>query len=158
MPSYYLGWQGFGLRRRLSQNKHRLQCRLSHDGKAKSLAYNRVEKKYEIAQQLDGTYLLKTDRADISADEAWRIYALLSRAEDAFRDMKSPLSERPIFHQLEHRVEGHILVCSSYCSMFRRVADGPRHDARRLGIGTAVAFDDIDALRNAIVPTVSLSA
>jgi transposase len=36
---------------------------------------------------------------------------LLSRAEDAFRDMKSPLSERPIFHQLEHRVEGHILVC-----------------------------------------------
>ena len=36
---------------------------------------------------------------------------MLSRAEDAFRDMKSPLSERPIFHQLEHRVEGHILVC-----------------------------------------------
>jgi transposase len=84
---------------------------VSHDDKAKSLTYKRVEKKYEIAQQLDGTYLLKTDRADISADEAWRIYALLSRAEDAFRDMKSPLSERPIFHQLEHRVEAHIFVC-----------------------------------------------
>jgi hypothetical protein len=63
------------------------------------------------SQQLDGTYLLKTDRSDISADEAWRIYALLTRAEDAFRDMKSPLAERPIFHHLEHRVEGHIFVC-----------------------------------------------
>jgi transposase len=71
----------------------------------------KVESKYEIARQLDGTYLLKTDRADISADEAWRIYTLLSRAEDAFRDMKSPLAERPIFHQLERRVEAHIFVC-----------------------------------------------
>jgi hypothetical protein len=25
--------------------------------------------------------------------------------------MKSPLSERPIFHQLEHRVETHIFLC-----------------------------------------------
>src|SRR5215467_3018837 len=84
---------------------------ISHDEKAKSFEYKRVEKKYDIAQQLDGTYLLKTDRSDISADEGWRIYALLSRAEDAFRDMKSPLSERPIHHQKEHRVEAHIFVC-----------------------------------------------
>jgi hypothetical protein len=42
--------------------------------------------------------LLKTDRSDLSADEAWRIYALLRRAEDAFRDMKTPRAERPIFH------------------------------------------------------------
>jgi hypothetical protein len=49
-----------------------------------------------IAQQLDGRYLLKTDRADISAHEGWRIYALLRRAEHALRDMESPLAERPI--------------------------------------------------------------
>ena len=84
---------------------------VSHDKKSKSLMYKRAESKYEIARQLDGTYLLKTDRTDVSADEGWRIYSLLSRAEDAFRDMKSPLSERPIFHQLEHRVEAHIFVC-----------------------------------------------
>ena len=35
---------------------------------------------------------------------------MLSRAEDAFRDLKSPLAERPIIHQLEHRVEAHIFV------------------------------------------------
>jgi hypothetical protein len=35
---------------------------VSHNEKAKSFAYKKVENKYEIAQQLDGTYLLKTDR------------------------------------------------------------------------------------------------
>ena len=84
---------------------------MSRDAKSKSFAYKKVDAKYRVAQQLDGTYLLKTDRADISADEGWRIYTLLSRAEDAFRDMKSPLAERPIFHHLEHRVESHVFVC-----------------------------------------------
>jgi transposase len=84
---------------------------MSRDAKSKSFAYKKVDAKYGVAQQLDGTYLLKTDRTDISADEGWRIYTLLSRAEDAFRDMKSPLAERPIFHHLEHRVESHVFVC-----------------------------------------------
>ena len=84
---------------------------MSRDAKSKSFAYKKVDAKYRVAQQLDGTYLLKTDRTDISADEGWRIYTLISRAEDAFRDMKSPLAERPIFHHLEHRVESHVFVC-----------------------------------------------
>jgi transposase len=84
---------------------------MSRDAKSKSFAYKKLDAKYRIAQQLDGTYLLKTDRTDISADEGWRIYTLLSRAEDAFRDMKSPLAARPIFHHLEHRVESHVFVC-----------------------------------------------
>ena len=32
-------------------------------------------------------------------------------AEDAFRDMKTPLAERPIFHRIERRVDAHIFVC-----------------------------------------------
>ena len=35
----------------------------------------------------------------------------LTRAESAFRAIKGPLAERPIFHQLEHRVETHIFLC-----------------------------------------------
>jgi transposase len=84
---------------------------MNYNAKTKSLSHQRLEAKYQAAQQLDGTYLLKTDRSDLSADEAWRIYALLSRAEDAFRDMKTPLAERPIFHQLLHRVESHVFLC-----------------------------------------------
>ncbi len=43
------------------------------------------------AEALDGCYILKTDRDDLDADEAWRLYMLLSRVENAFRNMKSPL-------------------------------------------------------------------
>jgi transposase len=67
--------------------------------------------KHAKAERLDGCYLLKTSRKDLSGGELWRIYVLLTRAENAFRDMKSPLAERPIFHQLEHRVEVHIFLC-----------------------------------------------
>ncbi len=63
------------------------------------------------AADLDGCYLLRTSRLDLDAEEAWRLYILLTRAENAFRDLKSPLSERPIFHQLERRVETHIFLC-----------------------------------------------
>ncbi len=49
-----------------------------HDAKSKNFTYKKVDAKYQVAQQLDGTYLLKTDRADISADEAWRIYTAQS--------------------------------------------------------------------------------
>jgi transposase len=63
------------------------------------------------AERLDGCYLIKTDRDDLSAEDCWRIYALLTRAEDAFRDMKTPLAERPIYHQIERRVESHIFFC-----------------------------------------------
>lgn len=67
--------------------------------------------KRTTAEQLDGSYLLKTSRSDLSAEEAWRIYSLLTRAEEAFRTMKSPLAERPIFHQVERRVDTHIFLC-----------------------------------------------
>ncbi len=63
------------------------------------------------AQRLDGAYLLRTDRQDLTDEEIWRLYILLTRVEAAFRAMKSPLMERPIFHHLEHRVQTHIFLC-----------------------------------------------
>ena len=46
---------------------------MNYDAKTKSLSQRRLEAKYEAAQQLDGTHILKTDRSDLSADDAWRI-------------------------------------------------------------------------------------
>lgn len=69
-----------------------------------------VEKKAK-AELLDGGYLLRTEREDLMGPEAWLLYMTLTRAESAFRSMKSPLAERPIFHHLEHRVETHIFLC-----------------------------------------------
>jgi hypothetical protein len=47
----------------------------------------------------------------MTKEEIWRQYILLTRVESAFRAMKSPLMERPIFHHLAHRVETHIFLC-----------------------------------------------
>jgi len=85
--------------------------RMEYDEAQKTFAYRLEESKRAEAEKLDGSYLLKTDRADLSADEAWRIYILLTRAEAAFRALKSPLAERPIFHHKECRVEAHIFLC-----------------------------------------------
>lgn len=84
---------------------------IQHDPDAQLLLAARDEQRYAVARELDGAYMLKTDRDDLSADEAWRIYIALTRAEAAFRGMKSPLAERPIFHHLTHRVEIHIFLC-----------------------------------------------
>jgi transposase len=85
--------------------------RVEYDEAKKTFAYHLEQSKRAEAEQLDGSYLLKTDREDLSADEAWRIYILLTRAEAAFRALKSPLAERPIFHHKECRVEAHIFLC-----------------------------------------------
>jgi len=85
--------------------------RIEYDSERKSLSsYEETEKK-AIAEKLDGSYVLKTDRKDLTADEIWRTYILLTRVEDAFRDMKSPLMERPISHHLENRTQTHIFLC-----------------------------------------------
>jgi transposase len=83
---------------------------LSYDEKTATLLSTLDADKHHTAEKLDGCYLLKTDRKDLTGDEIWRIYTLLTRAEDAFRDMKSPLVIRPIFHQKEHRSDAHIFV------------------------------------------------
>jgi transposase len=84
---------------------------LTFDAKTRQLKSEPDEERREVAASLDGSYLLRTDRQELSAEEGWRIYGSLTRAENAFRCMKSPLCERPIFHHLEHRVESHIFLC-----------------------------------------------
>jgi hypothetical protein len=38
-------------------------------------------------------------------------YKNLLEAERAFRDLKTTLELRPIFHRLEHRIRAHVLLC-----------------------------------------------
>ena len=84
---------------------------IAYDAEHHQLEWHALEDKKTRATKLDGSYLLKTDRQDLSAEEIWRTYILLTRVEDAFRDLKSPLMERPIFHHLEHRTQTHIFLC-----------------------------------------------
>ena len=58
----------------------------------------------------DGKYILRTN-AMLDTDEAAQAYKELWRVERAFRDLKSTLDLRPIYHWRESRVSGHIMVC-----------------------------------------------
>jgi transposase len=84
---------------------------MSYDAEARQFTFALEQAKRDKAERLDGSYLLKTDREDLNAEEVWRVYTLLTRAEAAFRALKSPLAERPIFHHKEGRVEAHIFLC-----------------------------------------------
>lgn len=84
---------------------------ISYEPSSAALSWKENAAKKAIAKRLDGGYLLKTDRKDLSDDEIWRTYMLLTRVESAFRAMKTPLAERPIFHHLPHRVQTHIFLC-----------------------------------------------
>jgi transposase len=85
--------------------------RVAYDASRGALSHEEQEDRKEIAKRLDGTYMLKTDRKDLSDEEIWKTYMLLTRVEAAFRAMKSPLAERPIFHHVKRRVETHIFLC-----------------------------------------------
>ncbi len=85
--------------------------RIDYDAERKTLGWEEDTEKKAIAAKLDGGYGLKTDRQDLTADEIWRTYILLTRVETAFRSMKSPLMEHPIFPHLQRRTQTHIFLC-----------------------------------------------
>jgi transposase len=84
---------------------------ISYDPTTRKLSHEPNADKKAKAELLDGGYLLRTDRTDLTAIEAWLTYITLTRAENAFRMIKTPLAERPIFHHLERRVDTHIFLC-----------------------------------------------
>jgi transposase len=58
----------------------------------------------------EGAYLLRTNLPPDEPANLWKSYIQLTEAEAVFRTLKSELSIRPIFHQLERRAKAHILV------------------------------------------------
>ena len=72
--------------------------------------------KLREAQLRDGHYLLRTNLVVEDPALLWDRYMQLVQVEAAFKSLKSDLGLRPIYHQLEHRVEAHILIAFlAYC-------------------------------------------
>jgi transposase len=68
------------------------------------------------AELRDGHYLLRTNLVAEDPAVLWDRYVQLTQIEAAFKCLKSDLGIRPIHHQLEHRVEAHILIAFlAYC-------------------------------------------
>jgi len=74
-----------------------------------TLSASRHEAKRHQDDDLCGDYVLKTDQR-LGASQTWSLYMTLLQAEEGFASLKGSLGLRPNFHQLEHRVEGHIFI------------------------------------------------
>jgi transposase len=83
---------------------------------AKTFTFHTDKAKLREAQLRDGHYLLRTNLVAEDPAVLWDRYMQLTQIEAAFKCLKSELGIRPIYHQLEHRVEAHILVAFlAYC-------------------------------------------
>lgn len=64
----------------------------------------------------DGAYILRSNVTKADAATLWSAYMQLVWVESAFKSMKSDLAIRPIWHQLQPRVEAHLFVAfMGYC-------------------------------------------
>ena len=57
-----------------------------------------------------GVYCLRSNQTDWCAEKMWRTYIMLTDLEAVFRSLKSELGLRPIFHQKQHRSNGHLFI------------------------------------------------
>ena len=74
------------------------------------------KKKLQEAEWRDGHYLLRSNLTAGDPSVLWTRYVQLTQIESVFRSLKSELGIRPIHHQLEHRVDAHILIAFlAYC-------------------------------------------
>ncbi len=81
--------------------------------------WNRRETEYAAAEALSGCYVLRTDVNEMSGSDLWGLYMTLTRAEDAFRNLKHTLGLRPNRHHLEGRVDAHVWITILAYSLLR---------------------------------------
>ncbi len=57
-----------------------------------------------------GIYCLRSNRKDLDAKSLWETYTMLTDLESAFKSLKTELGLRPVYHQKEERVDGHLFI------------------------------------------------
>ena len=78
--------------------------------------YHLNREKLRNARRREGRYLLRTNLTETDPAKLWSFYLQLVAVEEAFKNLKSDLAIRPIFHQHEDRIEAHIFVSFlAYC-------------------------------------------
>jgi len=78
--------------------------------------YSLNRNKLRIQRRREGRYLLRTNMTSQDPALLWQYYVQLVAVEQTFRHLKDDLAIRPVFHQLEQRIEAHIFVSFlAYC-------------------------------------------
>ena len=64
----------------------------------------------------EGCYLLRSNLIGQDPSTLWQYYIQLTEIEQAFKELKHDLSVRPIYHQVDNRIDAHIFVSfMAYC-------------------------------------------
>lgn len=72
----------------------------------------RIDKKAIDAEaNLDGKFLLRCSDPKLSAEDIALGYKQLLQVERGWRDMKSIIDMRPVYHRVEDRIRAHVLLC-----------------------------------------------
>ena len=72
--------------------------------------------KLAATRRHEGQYLLRSNLTGDDPAELWRSYMSLVRIEESFRTLKGDLGLRPVFHQLDERIEAHVFISFlAYC-------------------------------------------
>lgn len=72
--------------------------------------------KLRRVRRREGRYLLRSNLTETDPARLWEFYLQLVEVEAAFKDLKGDLAVRPIFHQVQARIEAHIFVAFlAYC-------------------------------------------
>src|SRR5215468_5997766 len=81
-----------------------------------SFSFQLNRQKLRAVRRREGRYLLRSNLSGKKPAELWQFYIQLIEIEAAFKNLKDDLQLRPIYHQLEHRIEAHIFVAFiAYC-------------------------------------------
>lgn len=87
-----------------------ISCKTTEDGLQ---ATDLVWTKKELGRQrpvFAGCYVIETNKAGMEAIDIWNEYVTLTRVESAFRDLKSELGLRPVYHQNAKRTQAHLFI------------------------------------------------
>lgn len=93
-------------------------------------------------ERLDGKFLLRSSDPTLSAEDIALGYKQLLEVERGWRDMKSTLDLRPVYHHLERRIRAHVVLCWLALLLIRlaETATGDtwrnlRHELDRMHLG-----------------------
>jgi hypothetical protein len=75
-----------------------------------AFTYRLDRNKLRQARRREGRYLLRTNLTEHDPAKLWAYYLQLVAVEEVFKNLKGDLAIRPIFHQLEQRIEAHIFI------------------------------------------------
>jgi transposase len=90
-----------------------------------AFGYRLDRDKLRQARRREGRYLWRTNLTEDDPAKLWSLYLQLVSVEEAFKNLKGDLAIRPIFHQLEPRIQAHIFIAflayGLYITLARRL-------------------------------------